>query len=269
MEKVRERFFSSYRMSPFEVEYDKDSYSVEHVNDSGMIILRRLKDNFVVKIFKDSINYLFQYNDGEKVHFVIEDYSNCMDDSNENPRFMHFVDRGTSSLELVKSFDGNGSSLDKVHFGDCSFIVDSEGYGGYIYNLNERSEYFNHIYCDKNVREYFGKDVILVSKTCSESPNRDIEDRITYGIDAKTFDIVTPIWSELQQRLIPVYTEEEMNEILNKLHAYSNYTPSKFTIWYEVSRYLALLGKYFEKTDRVLSYDGTLNDEFVKKFVLK
>ena len=64
MERVNERYFSSYRMSPFEVVYDKDSYSVEHVNDSGMIILRRLKDNHVVKIFRDSINYIFQYDDG-------------------------------------------------------------------------------------------------------------------------------------------------------------------------------------------------------------
>lgn len=269
MERVNERFFSSYRMSPFEVVYDKDSYSVEHVNDSGMVILRRLKDNRVVRIFRDSINYLFQYYDGEVAHFVVGDYSDCLNDSNASPSIMHFVDRGTSSLDFIKSFKGDGSSFNKIHFGDCSFVVDTNGYGGYVYNLKDKSPYYDHIYCDSEVKKYFGNDIILVSKRCSVYPNYDLKDNITFGIDSRTFDIVTPIWSELQQRLIPVYSKEEMDEILNKLHAFSNYNPSGFTIWYEVERYLSLLGNYFEKTDKVFNSNDSLNEQFVMKFVKK
>ena len=93
-------------------------------------------------------------------------------------------------------------------------------------------------------------------------------DRITYGIDVNTFEATTPIYSELEQRFINVYSEEEMTKLEKKagiMNPYGRGELTRRTINYEIMRYLDIIAYYFDKDESMYKY-GTPNDEFLLKF---
>ena len=95
----------------------------------------------------------------------------------------------------------------------------------------------------------------------------NLEDTIIYGINPETFEVKTPIWSEMQQRYIPVYTKKQAIELLNILQEQGKCLYLKnlddlleTTIDCEVTRYLTEMQEYFDKP---LEMD---DEEFIKKF---
>ena len=163
------------------------------------------------------------------------DYSEIDKNGLRIVKIKHYVDIGIDELRLRKQFDYDGSTLDQCRITDSSFMVDQKGYGGSIYNLKEKSKEFDYIYNDKKINEIVGKNILMVSEIKRASTNL-VSDTITYGIDPETFEIVTPIWSELQQRYIDIYTDKQVDEIQEK-NPFSNvkkFSLEDNTIYFEI-----------------------------------
>jgi len=255
--------------STINLEYDNTKYDFEHVKHKGLIILRRLSDNKILDVFSDKVGFIIQYDKDDESNFLMTDYSE------DKILFKHFIDFGKSEVLYLKNKFECGS----IHLSDCRindecYVVEHSYYGGCLYNLVDKSKQFDNIYNDERVKSILKDNILLVSKKI-DSHSR-IEDTITYGIDLQSFRIVTPIYSKLQQRYIPIYTREQVDEInkeFNKkgqfIRVY-DFSLEDITIYLEVTRYLELLDNYLEEPKGVyldLSQDE-INEPFVKKFTL-
>lgn len=252
------------------LKYDKENYSIEYVKNKNIIILRRLLDNQILEIFSDRIGFIVQCNIGEQVNFIVTNYSTDMREKN---KLNHYTDRWyLDSLQLEKSFDCDTCGISNVRITDSSYLINQQGHTGCLYNLSQISRRFKRVYNDEKVNKYFKDNTLLVSERFGGLDD-DIKDTLTYGINPETFEITTPIWSELQQRSINVYTEEQADKIRDEF-AKKGITINikdlgEFTIYFEVRKYLIEIGKYFDRSKRVYNdvFGHDVNEEFVRKFV--
>lgn len=114
----------------------------------------------------------------------------------------------------------------------------------------------------------------MVSENKSASYRSDIIDTITYGINPDTLEIITPIWSEMQQRYISIYTHEQVDELqknLNKAINTSDFSLGDITIYFEIEKYLDMLVSYISTQKKIYldSMESEINEDFVKSFSRK
>lgn len=127
------------------------------------------------------------------------------------------------------------------------------------------SEVFNH----EDISSMLGENVLLVNERRCSLSDSNLVDTVTYGLDVLSYEIVTPIWSKVQDRLINLYTDEEIREKLYKGMNLTYLDNFSETMVNEVEKYLDLLG-VFTRDDNVVMLDGNkVNMDFVKKFVRK
>ena len=97
-----------------------------------------------------------------------------------------------------------------------------------------------------------------------------LTDKIRYLIDVDTYEIVSNIKSEMQQRDIPIYTEEDRKKLKEKLLEEGNFlnpncNVENVTIYYEIERYLNLIPEKYYKGQDVYNY-SKINEEYVRSF---
>lgn len=252
------------------LEYDKEKYDIEYVSNRNTIILRRLIDNKVVEIFSDKVGFIVQCNAFGKTHFLATTYTQIDQRGLEVITLKHYIDEPLSdSLILQQQFACNSIQLDECRITDNSFMVEQLGYGGSIYNLSQKTKKFVYVYNDKKINKIVGDNVLMVSERKSACSDNDVNDTITYGINPVTFEIVTPIWSRLQQRFIEIYTEEQINQ----MNGGTNINIEKpnlgdITIYFEIERYLNYISMHLNtKQEMYLDCMDKVNESFVKKFV--
>lgn len=256
------------------LEYDREKYDIEYVKNKSAIILRRLSDNTVLEIFNDKVGFIVQVDGLGETRFVVTDYSQ----GENNIYLKHFVDRKYSDKLILK----NKLTCNTIHINECrvsdnSFIVEQHGYSGSIYNLNKTSRNFDFIYNDNKISQIVGEGVLMVSETMRALVASDIKDTIIYGINPETFEIVTPIWSKMQQRYINIYTKEQIDKVRKDLsNEYKNidvetFSSSDITIHFEIRKYLEIVASHFTRNDNMyLDFmKSKVNESFVKKFVKK
>lgn len=266
------------------LEYDDDKYDVQYIKhknkEKNVILLKRLADNMVLEVFSDKIGFIVQRNKDQQVNFLVTDYSEALKNENVKPNFTHYVETesAVNYLEVKKEFECDTPFFEDLKIADNSFIVEASDYGGAIYNLDKKSANFDYIYNDDQIIEMFDEgDTVLVTEVKTPFTRRDIIDRLTYGINVNTLEITTPIWSELQQRFINIYSQEKADALTEKLVKEGqwvcepNYTPGELTMLFEVDNYLNILKDYIDKPRCVYSdvLETEVNKEFVKKFTEK
>lgn len=256
-----------------DLKYDKKKYNIEYVKNNNMIILRRLSDNKTLEIFSDKIGFIVQCDLRGNTNFLMTDYSE--EDKNVNTllKFKHYTDRNyLDSLLLEKTFDCSCAALSVSRITDSSYLVEQSGYTGCIYNLNQKSKRFKWIYNDQKVKDFFNDNTLLVSEEISAFFRHDVNDTLTYGINPETFKITTPIWSELQQRYISIYTQEQAKKLMETKGLFLNLENlDEITIYFEVKKYLNEIAKQFDRPQSVYidAMNSEINEKFVKKFVKK
>ncbi len=176
----------------------------------------------------------------------------------------HYSDQGYLLLTPVNAL--NSSTGLRSRITDFSYLIDDSNGSLILYNLDQQSKCFNKVYVDKEVNKILRAPTVLVSERV-QSDLGNLEDTIIYGINPETFEVKTPIWSEMQQRYIPVYTKKQAIELLNILQEQGKCLYLKnlddlleTTIDCEVTRYLTEMQEYFDKP---LEMD---DEEFIKKF---
>ena len=263
-----------------DLQYDNFEYSVDVSEKDKIIVLRRLEDNKVIKVFNDQISFLVQVGN-YCPSFVIVTL-----DENKQPKLIHYVDyKNRDFLEIEDEYDVKSTRLKDIRLSEKSFIVEQKNNGGTIFTVKGRAAYYDRIYKDRRIYDIIGKNIVMVDQVKRGKQNDEIEDTLTYGINPDTKEIVTPIWSRLQNRLINVYTKEDIENIRNNRdsmnlsscdYSYLNTAETPFvgfgdaTMHFEVDRYIELLEKYIEKSDSIYEdkYNRKINEKFVKKFVL-
>ena len=186
-------------------------------------------------------------------HFVISDAN---DYKEEGIRLKHYR-MGEDGLYLVyvKSIDDPRECACRIK--DHYYIVKQEGYGGKIYNLKMKSDFHQFIHAKKEILEQFEEPVLLVTDVCKWGM---LEDKITYGINLDTYDVVTPIYSKLQQRMIPLRTKDWLDRPL------SSEKKGPVTIQTEIVSTLRRLDDYLKEPWELYNQDEQVNLEFVRKF---
>lgn len=256
------------------LKYDKEKYSIEYFKGKDMIILKRLSDNQILEVFNDKIGFITQCNTEEQVNFLVTQYCSRDNESkSETIKFNHYTDRWyLDSLQLENSFDCESMFLSAIRITDKSYLVEQSGYTSCIYNLSQKSKRFKRVYNDQKVKAFFSDNTLLVSELIFGGRD-DLNDTITYGINPETFEITTPIWSDLQQRSINVYTKEQLDKIrdeLSKKGMVLNIEElGEATIYFEVERYMHEIAEQLDGQQSVYRdvFANDVNEDFVRKFV--
>lgn len=261
-----------------ELQYDKSEYSIDVSEKDEIISLRRKKDDKVLKVFTDPISFLVQIGK-ECPSFVVVTW-----DEKKQPKLTHFVDyESRNYLEKENEFDVNTVLLEEIRLTERSFIVNQNNAGGKIFTVGNGSTYYDRIYKDRRINDIIGKNIVMVDEVKSGEKNKEIEDTLTYGINPDTKEIVTPIWSRLQNRLINLFTNDDIERIRNNRNsmnldycdyiylnnADNSYGLGEATMHFEVDRYIELLENHIEKSDSIYEddFDSRINENFVNKFV--
>ncbi len=252
------------------LEYDNEKYEIEYVEDAKVVILRDLLKNKTLKVWSDAIGFIKQVDMDGKTNFVMTEY---MKDKDKAILRHYTVEEYWDSLRLVNEFECSTISLKTCCVTDKSYLIEQRSYGSSIYNLSQESRLFYRVYNDEAVKKYFGDNTLMVSERKKAFQRGDINDTITYGINPETFKIITPIWSEHQQRYIEVYTEEQVEKIKERGIFYNDRCSlEELTIKLEIEHYLNELSYYLPKPQSIY-LDGyseeVVNEEFVKHFVKK
>ncbi len=253
------------------LEYDKERYNIELANAEEKIILRRLSDKKIIKIFDCNLGFIVQIDKEEETYFVVSSFS-----KKKHKCFLdHYIEDG-DSLSLENKLECDSTHLEDLRLSDRSFLVGRHR-DKYIYNLEKVSKSFDNVYNDDKIKKYFSDNTILVSRKVYSKSNSEITDTITYGVNPETFEGTTPIWSVLQRRSIPIYTEKQIDEIEERENEKGNnfpnrgkYNDSEITIYYEIEEPLYEIGMYFDKPEGIYrDYNQKVNEKLIRRLIKK
>lgn len=269
------------------LEYDEEKYKIQYAPSIENIIIKRIKDDKVIGVFDaKNTGFIIQseidgyntfevsvYSEEDEQAYLYHYYDDLKDKGlvGGNP-FVSYI-----SKNAILSMSQNDVQIDE----NLYLIYITMGKKGYaLYNGRNISQGYNKIYLKKEDREKaeksLGKNVIMVSQKFKLD---NAEDTILYGIDIETFEAVTPIWSELQQRFINVPSTSELNDLQERTVGLrwddSNETKTERTIEYEIFHPLVMVNKYLDRKDedpmirKDTYHRGEPNEEFIMKFKKK
>lgn len=254
--------------------YDENKYDINYSKNQGIIILKKKCNNEILKVFDNNVMFILQYDNisDDSVDFVVGERSieNC-----KKGLLYHYKEDSDSLTSYLISKLEN-VDLEKCMVSDRTFIT-KEGHcdNKYVlYNLEGISSCYSDIIIDKRLKEYLGDNKVFVKQI--RSFNKEHEngyiDILTYVIDTEDYKICSPIKSDLQDRFIRVYSDEEIERIKKEYSEQdkslnTNQTNEEITIELEIDKYIKLLNKDLEQ--RTLIKDNKVNKEYVMKFINK
>ena len=184
----------------YEIEYNSEDINPKYNNSiTCSFYLRRLSDGKVIKKFFGRDNKsIIQCGD----HFAV------IKKKDHGYRLTNYSDNGGEKLEKIEYNEANCCR----HIRDDIFFLGADNDRGLVYKVNnpyKMSKIYSKVYTDDSIYEIMHDDTVLVSEEKFSKHDREMKDTITYGIDPVTYEIKTPIWSDLQQRYIPIMSLEE------------------------------------------------------------
>ena len=237
--------------------YDKEKF--DFIEDGNTIKVKNKKiGKYIAKFSKDRIKEIYQTTKNNQTHFIV---------LGRNDSLAHFKVNGIN-LELVTL---------AIETSDFAQITDTcyKFYNGertVLYSLDKESSY-DDVYVDT-----FENDIVLVEDFITEAFG-GLNDRLIYGVDINTHEIKTPIWSRLQQRMIKLYTKEEVEKWYNETGIKWNCSVDEFAIYKDVISEMCKIhdrlplprrndipSDYSLVDDELYDSNGYLNKEFVKRF---
>ncbi len=230
--------------------YDAKKYKIIAIDALKKVAIQRLSDGAIVYISNQCPDYVIQINLENQTHFVIGE---CDDDKCAKLNDYTLCEY-RNYVELQKSFETDSCCIDDIRVGEHTFIVDTDGYSCKLYNLKQLSKRYKRVYNDKRLD--FGKNTLLVEEVVTGDYS-NLTDKIRYLINVDTYEIVSNIKSEMQQRDIPIYTDP------------NNFNLDDVTIHFEIERYLNLIPEKYYKGSNVYKGYDEINEEYVRSFKRK
>lgn len=258
---VEKRILTSTRTGFTDLKYDASTFEIEYIDEIKTFLLRRLTDGEILNIFGD-ISFIVQHEEKTRTSFVVSEY----DSKRKCCILNHYIYNRKGEFYKRMSLKSSSLYLSECAVSKNSYRFDYPNAKKAIYNLCLTSRPFSEIYMDDKIKALLGKNILIVSE---EKENDIVKDTITYGINPDTLEVVTPIWSELQQRYIDVYTDEQIAEInLEDIKWKLKYTDNgTITIYMEVERYLQELACHLPQPKKIYTENKKIDKEFVKSFI--
>ncbi len=263
---VRKKIFKENWLNPILLEYNEEKYEFEYLKDYHVFLLKDAITKKNLAIFSDEIGFIIEHEINGTTHFIVSDRSEY-DFENEKGIYLKDYIELYQSLCLIKTYHVSSSDEKNLRIKDHYYKVETKKNGGCIYNLKEKSNFYQELYSEEEILKLFEEPIILVSRVLQSDYNPDIKDKITYGINLDTFCIATPIYSELQQRFIPVVTTQ--NSSFNRTISIPLEKREAMTIEKEIMNTIYDLEFYLEPIPGIYLKDNTLNQQFVRKFTKK
>lgn len=235
------------------LEYDEKEYKIETIPSNllwfkgarNIFRVKRVSDDTVLQTYIGEISNIIEFEENGYNHFIVID--EISGDKEGSCELRHDIDIN-GCLEIAGMYKCNSCSQIK----DGLFCLNMGEDNIRLYNLVEISKPFSAIYTDKEVCELMGKNAILVSEEKKSKYDKNVVDTITYGINPNSYRMVTPIWSDLQQRYIDLtcFHSSFIDEFVEK----------------EIQAPLDEIAKNMKKGPSVFTTTGEVNKEFVKGF---
>lgn len=251
------------------LEYDETEYEIEELHHQRKFILKRVKDGQILHVFEDNLAFIIEEakeNNQNPDNFIVS-----QTDKNNKSEILHYEAYGyKNKLLLKKSIPVSNLKYEGIRIKKGLYVIDDSYYSSthLLYNLKDiKTVKESYVYPNfsKSVSKILGDNVIMVRDVIG--PVRGVSDTITYGIDSKTFSIVTPIWSDLQQRFINILTEEDIKN--KKIPEYlKGLSCEDLTMREEVKKYIEKLADYLDEIEKQNESKYT-DTEFIMKFKQK
>lgn len=273
------------------LEYDKDKFDIEYVEEAGKFLIRNLTDGEIMAAFDETIGFIIQsYQGSYKIpNFVVSSFILDENGNVKGSKLTHYVASWNNELEIRGEFDTDFQVLPgELRMSDHTYLVNGERLledntpSKKLYNLKKTSDLFYKVYTDPEVKaslkKITDKEMVLVSDRVQEG---EVIDDIIYGLDPETFEAVTPIWSSLQQKFIEPYTDKVL-ESKGMLYDLGYTTKTNLTVEDEIYSPVSTIDdllfdvrENLEKDlnsfngDTRISKNGQLNKEFILSFKRK
>lgn len=270
------------------LEYDKDKFDIEYVEEVGKFIIRNLTDGEVIAMFDESIGFIIQSYQGKykNPNFVVSSWTFDEKENVNGSKLTHYVASWNNELEIRGEFNTDFQVLPgELRMSEHTYLVNGECQisdnipSKKLYNLKKTSNLFTKVYTDPEIKaalkKIIDREMILVSDTVQEG---DVVDEIIYGLDPETFEAVTPIWSSLQNRFIEPYTEEVLGR-KGLLYDLGYTTKTNLTVEDEIETPVSTIDDLLSDVrgnlekdlnsfngDTRVSKNGQLNKEFILSF---
>ncbi len=194
----------------------------------GFVTIENIKKHFGSRITDIKPTSIKEVRVNDTTKFIIEGKGQ-VDDINDKDMFLiyeWFEDKFTAM---------EGTYRDKVTPINDYYYINSTTEDKSICDLCGGSfSEFDEVYFGDEITNTIGKkNVVIVVKPFKPIGTDEIEDTIIYGLELGSFRCVTPIWSRLQQRTIPLYTKEYI-EAYKRIHRLYGAKQDDITIFSEV-----------------------------------
>lgn len=250
------------------LEYNENEYEIEELHYQRKWILKRIKDEQILHVFEGNIAFIIE--EPKEVPTEPDNFMISLTDKSNESELLHYEAYAyKNKLLLKKSIPVSNLKYKGIRIKERLYAFDDSKYNDthLLYNLKDLKgvkEVYVYPKFSKSISKILGDNVIMVRDIIG--PIRGITDTITYGIDAKTFNIVTPIWSDLQQRFIDILTEDiktrKIEEYLKGL-SYDDLTMRE-----EVKKYIEKTADYLDEIKKQNESKYT-DPNFIMKFKQK
>lgn len=279
-------FKGSLKNPRLDFEYDDKTYIVGY-NKNHYLNIKRKKGDGGKKEFNEDVSCFVQVNKNDRNYFLVGSYYQERYEISIYEDDIFFENLAfRERFPMDKAF-----KLDKIRVSEDTFIVDQYKNGGRLYTIGDEkpTKFYERIYSDKKIKDFLcekdANNMILVDDTqYIYYYGKNIMDKLTYGIDINTKKIVTPIWSSLKNKLIHIYTEDDVKILKEKMDKniddeydhfdYSfmreNHTLEEITKYFEIDRFHRKLDNLFRKTEGIYiktEKGKDINKEYIMKFV--
>ena len=197
---------------------------------------------------------IFIYN-AELEDFILEQINEFDDDylvTINGPRFNRnlFIIKVSKDGKVKKWLDKNACDVEKIDYGVYLLNNLDEGQTICYVRTGECLD-FSRVYSRETTRNLIEEAPLLVEQKYIYPLNKDITDTITYGIDPITKEVITSIYSKLQNKYFSVPGWVRLDNGFNEI------------IEDKILKYLYNLGDKTPIENQVLNSNGSVNKEFV------
>lgn len=222
--------YIEYDGSKFDIEYHRptDTFIIRYNDGWTLGVIPSKEVGFIIQSYVKKPNYK-----EPQARFIMSRYN-----KDYKEWFLEVCHPNGEALAVETRKRIQYSGLDYIRIKGNTFeIYDDEKFKLYNVDTDMESESFKKIITTHEKTSYIGEDAIMVTQERGiEHPSTYVElfkDYIVYGIDPETFEATTPIWSQLQDKTIPICSKEEY-----KKNGIEKETRTQYTIRTKIDGYM-------------------------------
>ena len=201
---LKQDTFKFVNIRNVQINYNDKLYNIVYNANNNSIILESKNTNIKLETKIDNLNYIYQV---DSDNFILSKKENKYKSSFEHIEFVDGIFH-TKFYHICKT-----NSHKHVHILDDVYLLKIDSYNHLLYNYKTRKirTISNASFIvDKNV-SYNNNTIICVKQKINY---KKISDTLYFNIDSSSLENIDDIYSELQDKTIKIYKENEINKAI-------------------------------------------------------